>query len=50
MAYLFDFASYEGEIYMNVDQNDVDLLLVPFLTMNKISNMLLSLFEKGVLI
>ena len=35
---------------MNVDQHDVNWLVVPFLTMNKTSNMMLSLFEKGVLI
>ena len=50
IAYLFDFASYEDVLYMNVDQHDVNLLLVPFFTMNKISNILLSMFEKCMLI
>ena len=31
IAYLFDFPSYEDVLYMNVDQHDVNLLLVPFL-------------------
>ena len=50
IANLFDFASYEDVLYMNVDQHDVNLLLVPFFTMNKISNILLSIFEKCLLI
>ena len=50
IAYLFDCASYEDVLCMNVDQHDVNWLVVPFSTMNKTSNMMLSLFEKGVLI
>ena len=50
IAYLFDYASYEDVLCMNVDQHDVNSLVVPFLTMNKTPNMMLSLFEKGVLI
>ena len=50
MAYLFDCASYEDVLCMNVDQHDVNWLLVPFSTMNKTANMMLSLFEKGMLI
>ena len=46
----FDCASYEDVLCMNVDQHDVNWLVVPFLTMNKTSNMMLSLFEKAVLI
>ena len=49
IAYL-DCASYEDVLCMNVDQRDVNWLVVPFLTMNKTSNMILSLFEKAVLI
>ena len=50
IAYLFDYASYEDVLCMNVDQHDVNWLVVPFLTMNKTSNMMLTLFEKAVLI
>ena len=50
IAYLFDYASYEDVLCMNVDQDDVNWLVVSFSTMNKTSNMMLSLFEKGVLI
>ena len=50
IANLFDCASYEDVLCMNVDQHDVNWLVVPFSTMNKTSNMMLSLFEKGVLI
>ena len=50
IAYLFDCASYEDVLCMNVDQHDVNWLVVPFSTMNKTSNMMLSLFEKAVLI
>ena len=32
---------------MNVDQHDVNWLVVPFSTMNKTSNMMLTLFEKA---
>ena len=46
----FNCASYEDVLCMNVDQHDVNWLVVPFSTMNKTSIMLLSLFEKGVLI
>ena len=31
----------------NIDQHDVNWLVVPFSTMNKTSNMMLTLFEKG---
>ena len=50
IAYLFDCASYEDVLCMNVDHHDVNLLVVLFSTMNKTSNMILSLFEKAVLI
>ena len=50
IAYLFDCASYEDVLFMNVDQHDINWLVVPFLTMNKTSNMMSSLFEKGMLI
>ena len=50
IAYLFDCASYEDVLCMNVDQHDVNWLVVPFSTMNKTSNMMLTLFEKAVLI
>lgn len=50
IAYLFNCASYEDVLCMNVDQHDVNWLVVPFSTMNKTSNMMLSLFEKAVLI
>ena len=50
IAYLFDCASYEDVLRMNVDQHDVNWLVVPFSTMNKTSNMMLTLFEKAVLI
>ena len=46
----FDCASYEDVLCMNVDQHDVNWLVVPFSTMNKTSNMMLTLFEKAVLI
>ena len=46
----FDCASYEDVLSMNVDQHDVNWLVVPFSTMNKTSNMMLTLFEKAVLI
>ena len=45
-----DYASYEDVLCMNVDQHDVNWLVVPVLTMNKTSNMMLTLFEKAVLI
>ena len=50
IAYLFDSAPYEDVLFMNVDQHDVNWLVVPFSTMNKTSNMMLTLFEKAVLI
>ena len=50
IAYLFDYASYEDVICMNVDQHDVNWLVVPVLTMNKTFSMMLTLFEKAVLI
>ena len=50
IAYLFDCASYEDVLCMNVDQHDVNWLVVPFSTMNKTSNMMLTLFEKAMLI
>ena len=50
IAYLFYSASYEDVLCMNVDQHDVNWLVVPFSTMNKTSNMMLTLFEKAVLI
>ena len=50
IAYLFDYASYEDVLCMNVDQHDVNWLVVPFSTMNKTSNMMLTLSEKAVLI
>ena len=50
IAYLFDCASYEDVLCMNVDQHDVNWLAVPFSTMNKTSNMMLTLFEKAMLI
>ena len=50
ISYLFDCASYEDVLCMNVDQHDVKSLVVPFSTMNKTSNMMLTLFEKAVLI
>ena len=46
----FDCASYEDVLCMNVDQHDVNWLVVPFLTTNKTSNMMLTLLEKVVLI
>ena len=46
----FDYASYEDVLCMNVDQHDVNWLAVPFSTMNKTSNMMLTPFEKAVLI
>ena len=46
----FDCASYEDVLCMNVDQHDVNWLVVPFSTTNKTSNMMLTLFEKAVLI
>ena len=46
----FDCASYEDVLCMNVDQHDVNWLVVPFSTMNKTSNMMLTLFEKAMLI
>ena len=46
----FDCASYEDVLCMNVDQHDVNWLVVTFSTMNKTSNMMLTLFEKAVLI
>ena len=46
----FDCASYEDVLCMNVHQHDVNWLVVQFSTMNKTSNMMLSLFEKAVLI
>ena len=46
----FDCASYKNVLCMNVDQHDVNWLVVPFSTMNKTSNMMLTLFEKAVLI
>ena len=46
----FDCASYEDVLCMNVDQHDVNWLVVPVSTMNKTSNMMLTLFEKAVLI
>ena len=46
----FDCASYEDVLCMNVDHHDVNWLVVPFSTINKTSNMMLSLFEKAVLI
>ena len=46
----FDCASYEDVLCMNVDQHDVNWLVVSFSTMNKTSNMMLTLFEKVVLI
>src|SRR5215216_253403 len=50
IAYLFDCASYEDVLCMNVDHRDVNWLVFPFSTMNKTSNTMLSLFEKGMLI
>ena len=50
IAYLFDYASYEDVLCMVVDEHDVNWLVVPFSTMNKNSNMMLTLFEKVVLI
>ena len=50
IAYLFDCASYEDVLCMNVDQHDVNWLVVPVLIMNKTSSMMLPLFEKVVLI
>ena len=50
IAYLFDGALYEDVICMNVDQHGVNWLVDPFSTMNKTSNMMLTLFEKAVLI
>ena len=50
IAYLFDSASYEDVLCMNVDQHDVNWLVVPVLTMNKTCTMMLTLFEKAVLI
>src|SRR5215216_848658 len=50
IAYLFDCASYEDVLCMNVDQHDVYWLVVPFLTMSETPNTMLSLFENGVLI
>ena len=50
IAYLFDCASYEDVLCMNVDQHDVNWLVVPVSTMNKTSSMMLTLFEKAVLI
>ena len=46
----FDCASYEDVLCMNVDHHDVNWLVVPFSTMNKTSNMMLTLFKKAVLI
>ena len=46
----FDCASYEDVLCMNVDQHDVNCLVVPVSTMNKTSSMMLTLFEKAVLI
>ena len=46
----FDCASYEDVLCMNVYQHDVNWLVVPFSTTNKTSNMMLTLFEKAVLI
>ena len=46
----FDCASYEDVLCVNVDQHDVNWLVVPFSTMNKTSNMMLTLFEKAMLI
>ena len=48
IAYLFDCASYEDVLCMNLGQHDVNWLVVPFSTMNKTSNMMLTLFEKAV--
>ena len=39
IAYLFDCASYEDVLCMNVDQHDVNWLVVPVSTMNKTSSM-----------
>ena len=50
IAYLFYCASYEDVLCINVDQHDVNWLVVPVSTMNKTSNMMLTLFEKAVLI
>ena len=50
ITYLFDCASYEDVLSMNLDQHDVNWLVVSFSTMNKTSNMMLTLFEKAVLI
>ena len=46
IAYLFDCASYEDVLCMNVDQHDVNWLVVPVSTMNKTSSMMLTLFER----
>ena len=50
IAYLFYCASYEDVLSMNVDQHDVNWLVVPVSTMNKTSSMMLTLFEKAMLI
>ena len=50
IAYLFDCASYEDVLCMNVDQHDVKWLVVLVLTMNKTSSMMLTLFENAMLI
>ena len=50
IAYVFDHASYEDVLRMDVDQHDVNRLVFSFSTMNKTSNMMLTLFEKAVLI
>jgi hypothetical protein len=47
IAFLSDFTSYEDVLHINVNLHDVNLLLVPFSTTYKTSNMLLTLFEKG---
>ena len=50
ITYIFDCVSYEDVLCMNVDQHDVNSLVVPLSTMNKTSNMMFFLFEKGMLI
>ena len=50
IAYLFDYASYEDVLCMNVDQHDVSWLVVPVTTMNKSDSMMVPLYEKAVMI
>ena len=50
IAYLFDCASNEDVLCMNGDQHDINWLVVPVSTMNKTSSIMLTLFEKAVLI